>query len=183
MPIYFAKPRMSATRRYFDDEGIRNRCIDIVKNNGAENFFAKRNWRRILCRAISKYRKSSSVEERYEKPDERNRVISKELRDSKSMIEEKLPGKKVSHLCYPWYEAEDFAIRISKEAGFETNFFGQLRGRPTNRPGDDPLRIVRVEGLFLQRLPGPNREDVREIMKKAFNLKEFYKPFNSICKE
>ena len=183
MPIYFAKPRMSATRRYFDDEEIRNRGGDIVKNNGGEIFFTDKNWRRILRGEISVYRKGASVKERYEEPDERDRSIFEELSESKSMIEEKLPGKKVTHLCYPWYEAEDFAIRISREAGFETNFFGQVRGRPTNRPGDDPFRIVRVEGLFLQRLPGPKREGVREIMKKAFHLKGFYKPFETACKE
>ena len=183
MPIYFAKPRMSATRRYFDDEGIRNRCVHIVENNGAENFFAKKNWRRILRKEISGYRERANVKERYEEPGERDRVIFEELRESKGMIEEKLPGKKVTHLCYPWYEAEDFAVRISREAGFETNFFGQLRGRPTNRPGDDPFRIVRVEGLFLQRLPGPKRASIREVLKKAFNLKGIYKSLETAAKE
>jgi hypothetical protein len=183
MPIYFAKPRMSAASRYFDDEKIRNRCIDIVKNNGGEEFFSEKNWRMILRRAISDYRKSENVEERYETPEERNRAIFEDLIESKKMIEDKLPGKKVMHLCYPWYEAEDFAIRISREAGFATNFFGQLRGRPTNRPGDDPFRIVRVEGPFLERLPGSKRKGVREILLKMFKLKGINTPMETGEKE
>lgn len=42
MPIYRSKPRMAAERRYFDDESIRNRCIDFVEREGGGGSFLKR---------------------------------------------------------------------------------------------------------------------------------------------
>ena len=38
MPIYAYGPRMAAARRYFDDEGLRESCINYVKNNGGDSF-------------------------------------------------------------------------------------------------------------------------------------------------
>ena len=174
MPVYFAKPRMSATRRFFDDEEIRKRCLEAVKREGPEIFFKQKNWRKYLYKIISNYKKTLTVNyrHRYESPEERNNIIFEELLMSRRIIEEKLPGKKVIHLCYPWYEASAFAVQASKKAGFKVNYFGQIRDKPTNRPGDDPFRVVRVEDIFLQRLPGKGRKKITDIFKKLIELRE-----------
>jgi len=171
MPIYFGQPRMSARRRFFDDEKIRDRCVEIARNEGGEEFFTRRNWRRILRKAVSDYRKTKTVTERYETPEERDKVILEELLASKNMIEEKLSGKEVRHLCYPWYEGGRFAVRASNMAGFKANYFGKIRGRPTNRPGDDPFGVVRVDNIYLERLPGKRRKKIRDIFRKLYELK------------
>jgi len=171
MPVYFAKPRMSAHRRFFDDEGIRNRCIEMVSRKGADDFFKRRNWRKMLVELCSDYKKREGINERYETSEQRDDAVFQELLTSKKIIEEKLTGKKVTHLCYPWYEAANFAIRASKKAGFKANYFGQLKGRPNNRPGDDAFKIVRVEENFLQRLPGTGRKTIPDIFKKLYDLR------------
>jgi hypothetical protein len=171
MPVYFAGPRMSAHRRFFDDEAIRNRCVEKVRREGAEAFFKKKNWRKILVELCSEYKKKKNLNERYETLEQRDNAVFEELLTSKKTIEEKLTGKKVTHLCYPWYEAANFAIRASKKAEFKANYFGQIKGRANNRPGDDLFRIVRVEEIFLERLPGAGRKSITDIFRKLYDLR------------
>jgi hypothetical protein len=168
LPIYCARPRMSAEKRYFDDENIRKRCVDTVEDLGGENFFKQKNWRNILKSVVSEINKTKKCHGRYESIEERDTAIFNELHNSRIMIEEKLPGKKVTHLCYPWYEAADFAVEASNRAGFKVNYFGTMRGRPTNRPGDNLFRMVRIEDLFLERLPGNGRKRLRDLFIKQY---------------
>ena len=90
---------------------------------------------------------------------------------SKEVIEEKLPGKEVTQLCYPWYDAGDCAIEASRKAGYKVNFFGQRKGRYTNKPGQDPFDVVRVEEIFLQRLPGKGRESIAQTLIQMYKLR------------
>jgi peptidoglycan/xylan/chitin deacetylase (PgdA/CDA1 family) len=172
MPIYFSQPRMSAAKRFFDDENIRRFCIQVVRREGQDDFFRKSNWRQKLRREVTAYRKRNPVRERYETVEERDKAVLAELRNSRHIIEEKLPGRKVLQLCYPWYEANDFAAAASKQAGFKANYFGLLTDRYTNQPGDNPFRIVRLEELFLQRLPGTGRKSLRAIFKILKNQRK-----------
>lgn len=177
MPIYYSKPRMSADSRYFDDENIRMKCVEYVNMNGKKNFFTQSDWRKILSRVVSDHQKNNEVSERFEKKNERDTAIFNEMYNSRKIIEEKLTGKKVDHLCYPWYEAGDFAVRISKKAGYRVNYFGTVSGRPTNRIGSDPYKITRVEDMFLERLPGLNRCKVKDIIRNKFKNREVPKLF------
>ena len=97
-------------------------------------------------------------------PKMRDKAFFDELLLSKEIIEEKLKGRKVTHLCYPWYDANQHAVEASRKAGFEVNYFGQQKDRVSNKPGDDPLNIVRVdERCFFSACQGQieNRLDKR----------------------
>jgi len=91
-----------------------------------------------------------------------------DLKESKKTIESKLPGKTVSHLCYPWWEGCDLSIELSKKAGYLTNFWGIVEEtRTSNRVGTNLFRIGRLLGdEFIFRLPGVGRKSLREIFKK-----------------
>lgn len=171
MPIYDAKPRMQAEARYFDDEKLRQYCVDEVEQRGGETFFSNSNWESELRSLVTKYKKSRQVDDHYETPAERDKTLLQELRLSKEIIEQKLPGKAVTQLCYPWYDASDHAVDASRMAGYEVNLFGERKGRFTNKPGQDPFNIVRVEELFLQRLPGKGRQSLRQTMMHMINLR------------
>ena len=171
MPIYSAKPRMQVEARYFDDEDLRAYCINEVDERGGREFFNKQDWEDILRKAVFEYKKVHTLNDRYEKPDERDKALLDELSLSKKIIEEKLPGKDVTQLCYPWYDASDHAIEASRKAGYEVNLFGQRTGRYTNAPGQDPFNVVRVDELFLQRLPGKDRKSVRQALIQMYNLR------------
>lgn len=171
MPIYSSKPRMQAESRYYDDENLRAHCINEVVRLGGKGFFKDINWKAKLNKIVDNYKNSHEINDRYEKPEERDKAILDELTMSKHIIEEKLSGKKVSQLCYPWYGANSYAISASKKAGYEVNLFGQRSGRVSNIPGQDPFQIVRVEEIFLQRLPGKGRKSIFNTLKKLYDLR------------
>ena len=68
-------------------------------------------------------------------------------------------------------KAEGFAVEMAKQAGFEVTYFGYFNDRATNRPGDDPFRVVRVEDCFLQRLPGNGRKSLAALFRDQWNLR------------
>ena len=171
MPIYSAKPRMQVEARYFDDEGLRAFCVNEVEKRGGREFFNEDGWSDVLRNAVFEYKKSHKLKDRYEKPDERDKVLLDELVLSKKIIEQKLPGKQVTQLCYPWYDANDFAIEASRKAGYEINLFGERKGRHINKPGQDPFDVVRVEEIFLQRLPGKGRQSLRQTLLQMVKLR------------
>jgi len=123
LPVYRSKPRMAAARRYYDDEGLRDRCVDYVKAKGGEEFFQRRNWRAQLFSYVKEYKNKHKIRDRYETVEERDQEVYEELLMSKRVIEEKLPSQKVTHLCFPWFEAENFAVQQSKKAGYSANYF------------------------------------------------------------
>ncbi len=169
-PIYASAPRMSVGRRYYDDEQLRQRCVEAVEQGGGRAFFEQKNWRRTLDRVAAEYRANGPLCDRYETPEEREKALVAELARAKRTIEENLPGHTVTHLCFPWYEAGAFAVRAAVEAGYEAAYFGQRKDRSTNRPGDDPFGMVRVEEMFLLRLPGKGRESLSELLRRLWSL-------------
>ncbi len=171
MPIYQGQPRMIAKSRFFDDEELRAACIEAVQKEGGAEFFNEKGWRKKLKQVMHDYKKQHKTYERYETSVERDRALVEELRDSRVKIEERLKGKNVNQLCYPFYEGEDFAIRASQAAGFEVNYFGQRKGRLVNRPGDDPFNVVRVEDIFLRRLPGIGRQSFMDLVRSFWEMR------------
>ena len=90
--------------------------------------------------------------------------LSEDLARAKLTIENRL-GKDVRHLCFPCYDGTAEAITAGKEVGYESFWWGVLPGVPDNRPGADAaLKIVRVSGEFLRRLPGEGRVSLGSIV-------------------
>jgi hypothetical protein len=175
-PIYGCASRFSGKRRYLDDEGLRNRCIEYVSLNGGKEFFRDHGWRGKLKKIIREYRQKYGDKGYFESEEELRENLYNDLLESKCMIEKKLPGKTVNHFCYPWWEGSDIAVEMSKKAGYLTNFWGILPGRRTNRCGDDPYRIVRMlSDDYIFRLPGDGRKSLLKIIGKKFLLN--YKRF------
>ena len=172
MPVYKAQPRMQAESRYFDDEAIRRCCVEFVDKNGGSEYFRNKEWRAELHNTVDIYKRTHDLDARYETPEERDMSLFDELLRSREAIEAKLGGKKVTQLCYPWYDASKYAIEASRKAGYRMNYFGQREGRVTNQPGQDPFEIVRVEEIFLQRLPGKNRKTLWQTLGQMYKLRK-----------
>ena len=171
MPIYQAMPRMQAEARYFDDEGLRTHCVEEVQRQGGRLFFDRRDWRSTMSEIVSRYRNQCNIKERYETPQERDATITEDLARSREIIEGRLPGKRVTQLCYPWYDANQHAINASRKTGYQVNLFGMRKGRYTNRPGQDPFGVVRSEEIYLQRLPGKSRNSIIQLFKHMYGLR------------
>ncbi|RKY92690.1 polysaccharide deacetylase [candidate division KSB1 bacterium] len=167
-PIYDSEPRMSPRRRYFDDEELRNRCIEYVKERGGADFFNTPGWRKELYKYFRKTRNQLSSKGYFETAEHQREAIFKDLYDSKILIEKKLPGKTVNHLCYPWFIGSGLAVEMSKKAGYLSNFWGIMFGRRSTRLEHNPYRIIRLEDKYLLRLPGTGRRSLREILGEKF---------------
>ncbi|MFH1761965.1 MAG: polysaccharide deacetylase family protein [bacterium] len=88
---------------------------------------------------------------------ENEAIVMDSFVKSKSMIEERLPGKKVIHLCYPYGIGSKKSVELSKKAGYVSNFWVTVENKRTNRQGDDPYYITRMKDDYLMRLPGIKR--------------------------
>lgn len=169
-PIYKYASRFSGKNRYFDDENLRNECINYVKLNGGEKFFINNGWRNILLNIVKEYRMEYDDQGYVEDEESLRDSLFTDLRESKLIIEKNLPGKTINHFCYPWWEGSDLVVEISKRAGYLTNFWGIISGRRTNKYGDDPYRIARILSEdFIFRLPGEGRKSFLRLMEERFS--------------
>jgi len=169
-PIYKHASRFSAKKRYFDDENLRNECTQYVRLNGGEEFFKSNNWRKKLFSLVEEYRMEHGDLGYFEDEEILRESLFIEFRESKQMIEKNLYGKIVNHFCYPWWQGSDIASKISKQAGYLTNFWGILSDRRTNRYGDDPYRIVRLlSDDYILRLPGEGRKSFLKVVQEKIS--------------
>lgn len=160
MPLYESRSLLAGPLRYFDDETLRQICIQYVAEHGGPDFFSHNGSHRKLLRLVRDYRNNRGEQGRFQTADERDKAMARELEGSKQLIEEKLPGHRVRHHGYPWWSGCDQALELSKEIGYDTNFWGRLLRRATNRPGDDPFHIVRLRDYYIFRLPGDGRKSL-----------------------
>ena len=127
-------------------------------------FFKESGWRKQL-KSIWKYSRSYYEKERkFQTFEERYRDIEKDLSDSKNFIETKL-NKTVNHICYPWYRGTNLSVEISKKVGYRSNFWGIINNSTTNRIGDNPFYIKRINENYIFSLPGKNRKSLFKIQK------------------
>jgi len=163
-PLYSSTPRMASALRYFDDEELREGCIRYVEENGGEAFFKDKEWRRGLRCFMGDYEKNHGQKGWYETIKEQELAMLHDLKKSKEMIESRLPGKVVQHLCYPWGEGSDLSIHLSEKAGYKTNFWGKVDSKLVNKPGQDPYKVSRMGEDFLWLLHGKGRESLIDIL-------------------
>ena len=199
MPLYTVAPRLTGATRYQHNEQLQKDCVEFVQEAGGEQFFQKPAWRGELSELTS----AIQLGDQFESTEQRDDGIRRELRESKEAIEARL-GKPVRHFCFPFYAGSELASQLSAELGYVSNFWGWaplsnartssygrnhlyaaidetdystgdlLGGRRCNRVGDDPFRIVRLPGDYVQRLPGHGRCSLASmfLQKCAKNLRK-----------
>jgi len=163
MPLYESRSLFFGRHRYFDDERLRDFCVQYIADRGGSDFFSKKGSTRELFKIVRDYRNRNGDQGRFATSNEMDRTMIEELEGSKRGIEEKLPGHRVRHFCYPWWHGCERAVQLSKEIGYDANFWGRLIRRPINRPGDDPFHIVRLRDYYIFRLPGEGRRSLRSV--------------------
>jgi peptidoglycan/xylan/chitin deacetylase (PgdA/CDA1 family) len=82
---------------------------------------------------------------------------------AKQILERKLK-KPIEHMAFPKFFGTEEALRIGQQCGYKTFWWGTLPHRSGNRPGDSPLKVVRLEAQFLRRLPGRNRQSLASVL-------------------
>ncbi len=172
MPVYASAPRMQVEARYFDDQRLRDHCVDLVARSGGEKFFSQPGWRQSLKGAVESFRRSNPAQTRIEQPEERDAAIRDELRAAKEAIEGRLSGKKVTHFCFPWYKGAEFAQRCAEETGYELTYWDYGPGFFKNTPASRTARIARVDETFMRRLPGSGRMSKFDVLREMIQLRE-----------
>lgn len=163
-PIYDWAPALASERRYLEDEDATRNLTRHVRENGADRFFERPGWRRMLHRvAEDAVRRRNGSEARYQRPEERYADMLEDLRRSKELIEDRV-GKRVAHLCYPWFQGSEMAVQASKAAGYESNHWGVLKTGAVNRPGSDPFRVARMIDDYIFLLPGKGRSTLPAVL-------------------
>jgi hypothetical protein len=171
-PVYRAEPRMAGKPQYFDDEEARNACIEHVAKLGGEKFFGRKDWRRQLAAVFQQARQSrrgAKGASEFETRDEQEQTILQDLLQARRIIEERLPGKTVDQLCYPWFVGSRLSVEQSRRAGYRVSYWGIVPERKTNSPGHDLFYVPRIEEHYIFRLPGEGRKRLREILQTKIN--------------
>lgn len=94
----------------------------------------------------------------------KGRTMAEDLLLAKETLEKKM-DKSVHHLAFPKYDGTEEAVMVGQEVGYASFWWGVLPGRPNNFQSETAaLRIVRISGEFLRRLPGEGRITLKSIM-------------------
>jgi peptidoglycan/xylan/chitin deacetylase (PgdA/CDA1 family) len=163
-PLYESAPLMSGQRCYRADPELAQACIAYVERSGGAGFFRSSDWRRALDTVVAEHRRRHGDRGRMMDPSEQRHALLEDLQRSRELIEAKLGGSSVRHLCYPYTMGSASAVDAAREVGYLTSFWGVLPGRRGNRPGDDPYHCPRLKADYLFRLPGRGRRSLAGIV-------------------
>lgn len=150
-PVFQYASRLSDRRRFIHDEERAREMISFVEENGAQRFFQDKNWPAKWCRRFgrdeARYGNFESVAEQQE-------AIERELVQSRSILESRLPDIRVRHFCLPWYTCGSITERIAKESGYEALYFGASH---RCAGGPEMIHVRRVSEHYCQCLRGSGR--------------------------
>lgn len=161
-PILASEPRLGESRRFFEDEAIREAPVRAVADGGGEAFFARPGWEAALRRTVR-----PRAPGRFETTAEMEASIRRELAESKRLIEERT-NRPVVHLCHPWHVAGETTLRVMREVGYRTAFAGKVAGVPLTLAGGDPYHIARIGEDYVELLPGEGRLTLGQILRRKW---------------
>ena len=163
MPLFPAAPLMLGQPRYHPAPAVVDACVGLVQGEGGAPFFRAPD---ALSRLRAAYEAAIRAHGpgRLEEPGETLAAMREDLAHSRRAIEAELGGKPCRQLCFPYTEGSEAALELAAAVGYDAAYWGILPDRTGNRPGDDPLRIVRLKHDYIHRLPGTGRQSLARIM-------------------
>jgi hypothetical protein len=163
-PVYENDSLMSGRPRFRGDAELDRACIAHVAAAGRAAFFQSFSWRSELDGVVAKWRERCGARGALEDRASLHAAMVDDLRRTRQMLEEHLPGHQVRHLCLPYTIGSPEAVRAARAAGYTTCFWGVLRDRRSNRPGEDPYRCPRLKADYIFRLPGRSRRSLGAVL-------------------
>lgn len=162
-PVYPSAPRL-ASRRYYDDPGFREACQHFVAIRGERGFLADETWRAELTRFATRER-SRFPDGRIETDAETHAAQLATLVRGREALTERL-SRPIEHVAVPWSQAGPDTPALIRTAGYRS---GYTRERPSERlrRGDDPCDLARLEGYWVQSLPGEARLSLSDRVSSA----------------
>ncbi|MFV2044907.1 MAG: hypothetical protein ACC700_16935 [Anaerolineales bacterium] len=159
---------MSGEPRFLSDPALADHCNRYVRERGGNDFFTSRQWTRELKQVVARCSQNGGGKGSMQSEEELRTEILENLSAAKQLIEDRLPGKQVRHLCYPYGEGSGPAVELSKQAGYASNFWTAENGKRLNRVGADPYYCPRLKSDYIFRLPGDGRRSLPAIIRDKF---------------
>ena len=161
-PILAWSPRFSTARAFHESPDTVLACVEHVKRSGGTDYFQKTNWHRQL-KAVMADACTKNPDRGYETDAGQRQAIKDDFINSRQMIENRLPGKKAEHFCYPWFHGSALSVEISAEVGYVSNAWGSLLPSffQSNR---NLINISRISPTYLWRLPGKGRKLLKDVL-------------------
>ena len=163
-PVYENDSLMSGRPRFRGRPDLARNCMDHVARSGATAFFSSSRWRSELDRVVAKWSARHGARGAIEEPCSIEEAMVDDLRGARTLIEDRLGGHPVRHLCLPYTIGSPAAVQAAREVGYSTCFWGVLPDRRTNRPGQDPYYCPRLKADYILRLPGHGRRSLGAIL-------------------
>lgn len=167
-PVYQSASRLSGRRRYLEDHAIGENLIRYVEENGGKVFFSRPSWRRELQKKYRSLVKRAGIQTEYERPQETEAAIRLEFTKSKSLLEDRLPGKTIRHFCYPWFQGSLLSDKIARKCGYHSVFYGLENWHDNHEPNKLPVRIRRISEEYLFCLPGKGKKAIINVWATKF---------------
>jgi hypothetical protein len=160
LPLFEARPLHSALPAVEVTDALRDFAAEQWSALSADER-RHGDWRRTLQ---SRWKKADLVAGlRRQAPEEMERAIEYDLATARDLLREKVSPRAGNHFCLPFSAGSELTVRAATRLGLASISWGTLPGRRDNRPGDDPLRILRIKSDFLWRLPGTGRNSLANI--------------------
>jgi len=165
-PLFQSAPRLAGHLRFRESADLVEELTALVDSRGGHEFFADPRWRGTL-RSIVRRRPASELGCR-EAPEELAAAIWREFRESRSLLEQRVPGKVIRHFAYPWFAGSAQADRIAEETGYSSVFVGPDMVTGTREGNQRLLRVQRLGEQYLYRLPGHGRRSIVSVWRDRF---------------
>ena len=163
-PLYQNLSVLDNNKKYLRDTLLDKKCIELVYQNGGQNFFKMPGWRLKLRETVKKFHQSGSYTPRFETGKEQEKRIKREINRSRSIIEKQLPDKEVLSFSYPYNERGELTDYTLRESGYRIVFGGIRKDSIFGSMDGEFTFLRRVSGDFVTRLPGRGREPLLRIM-------------------
>lgn len=154
-PVFANAPLFSARRVFVENPEMVRALTGFVAAHGGSAFFRRADWRAALSSELGHW----PVRRRgdFESERETTARVRRELVQSKSLLEARLPGKRVRHFCLPWYHWSGSTVTLAAETGYSSLHGGLNVAHGSAAGPGKPLMIQRIPQEYTCSLPGPGR--------------------------
>ena len=168
-PIYEYASRWDSYTRFFDNEDLRKKCIEYVKNK--DNFYTNNDWYQELKEIADEFKKNAYIG-RMETREGKRVNTAKLLCDAKKLLESRT-GKIVKHFAIPWSRGDAYFINEAAKAASITHIYWEYLTQDDIESYSTDKTIThhpRLKYIFIKNLPGRGRQSFFKLI-----TSEFYK--------
>lgn len=151
-PLYTRRSRMSDGLRFVVEPEVMEFTARHVAEHGGAAFFDRADWEDELRKRMP------SRQGAFETEATQLASIADELDRCHAELNARLGTNTVRHLALPWGIAGAATREALRRSAYDTAYLEEMFGRQGVRPGDDRYRLMRLNGKYLQCLPGKGRK-------------------------